>query len=40
MEQTKLEKYLETTLIEKLGNEKGKNYYANYQSARKYVTIR
>jgi hypothetical protein len=37
MEQTKLEKYLETTLLEKLGNEKGKNYYAHYQSARSYL---
>jgi hypothetical protein len=37
MEQTKLEKYLETTLLEKLGNEKGKNYYSDYQSARKYL---
>jgi hypothetical protein len=37
MEQTKLEKYLETNLLEKLGNEKGKNYYAHYQSARSYL---
>jgi HD superfamily phosphodiesterase len=37
MEQTKLEKYLENTLLEKLGNEKGKDYYADYQSARKYL---
>jgi hypothetical protein len=37
MEQTKLEKYLEATLLEKLGNEKGKNYYAYYQSARSYL---
>jgi hypothetical protein len=37
MEQTKIEKYLEATLLEKLGNEKGKNYYSDYQSARKYL---
>lgn len=37
MEQTKLEKYLENTLLEKLGNETGKNIYADYQTARKYI---
>jgi len=37
MEQTKLEKYLENTLLERLGNEKGKDYYAYYQSARSYL---
>lgn len=37
MEQTKLEKYLEAALLEKLGNEKGKNYYSDYQSARSYL---
>jgi hypothetical protein len=37
MEQTKIEKYLESTLTEKLGNEKGKDYYAHYQSARSYL---
>ena len=37
MEQTKIEKYLENTLLGKLGNEKGKNYYSDYQSARKYL---
>jgi hypothetical protein len=36
MEQTKLEKYLETTLL-KLGNEKGKNLYGYYQTARSYL---
>lgn len=37
MEQTKLEKHLEATLLEKLGNGKGKDYYAYYQSARNYL---
>lgn len=37
MEQTKLEKYLEDTLLEKLGNGKGKDIYGYYQAARSYL---
>jgi hypothetical protein len=37
MEQTKIERHLEDYLIRELGNEKGKNYYSDYQTARKYL---
>ena len=35
---TKLEKYLESRLIQDLGDETGRSYYANYQQAKNYLS--
>ena len=36
---TKLERHLENRLIEDLGEDAGKSYYANYQQAKSYLTL-